>query len=166
MKRFFCFLLTVVCAAALAACTAQDSQSAVVDPASAADNAQIPNPWQEYDTLDALNAAAGTSLSAPKDLSVSEEHFPSMKEETYTLAEYCFTYNGAVYTLRTALTQEDISGLWKDSKTVGDAGEDFATVDGSPWTRWYDESGQRQFSLYGKNASAEDFAAVTAALAQ
>lgn len=166
MKRFFCFLLTVVCAAALAACTAQDSHSDIVDPASAADNAQIPSPWQEYDSLDALNTAAGTSLSAPKDLSVSEEHFSAMEGEAYTLAEYCFTYNGAEYTLRTAPTQEDISGLWKDGETVGDTNEDFATVDGSPWMRWYDESGQRQFSLYGKNASAEDFSAVTAALAQ
>ena len=166
MKRFFCFLLTVVCAAALAACTSQGSHSAVVDPASAADNTQIPNPWQDYETLDALNTAAGTSLTAPKDLSVSEEHFAAMEGEAYTLAEYRFTYNGAEYTLRTAPTQEDISGLWKDGKTVGDGGEDFATVDGSPWTRWYDESGQRQFSLYGKDASAEDFAAVTAALAQ
>ncbi|WP_294759379.1 hypothetical protein [uncultured Gemmiger sp.] len=166
MKRFFCFLLTVVCAATLAACSTQSSRSDVADPTSAADSAQIPNPWQEYDTLDALNAAVGTSLTAPKDLSVSEEHFSAMEGEAYTLAEYRFTYNGAVYTLRTAPTQEDISGLWMAGKTVGDTNEDFATVDGSPWTRWYDESGQRQFSLYGKNASAEDFAAVTATLAQ
>ena len=75
-----------------------------------------------------------------------------------------FSCNGGEYTLRTAATQEDISGVYQGGKTLTElAGDDdgVMTTDGL-WThRFY---GDTQVSLYAAGASAEDYTAVCAAL--
>ena len=77
-----------------------------------------------------------------------------------------FSYNGGEYTLRTAATQEDISGVYQGDKTLTElAGDDdgVMTSDGNGlWAHWFD--GDTQISLYATGASAEDYTAVRAAL--
>lgn len=75
-----------------------------------------------------------------------------------------FSYNSGEYTLRTAATQEDISGVYQGGKTLTElAGDDdgVMTTDGL-WAHWFD--GDTQVSLYAAGASAEDYTAVRAAL--
>ena len=103
MKRFFAVLLTAAfCTAALAACQAPSSDTPSSDSTTSAagDTTQIANPWTEYDSLDELNQAAGTALSSPAELPVTEERFAAMANADYILAEYDFTYNGTKFTLQ------------------------------------------------------------------
>lgn len=130
------------------------------------ENVQIPNPWTDCASLDELNAAAGTALHTPDGLAVTNENYSYMSGDEYTLAQYVFTYNGGTYTLRTAPTQEDISGVYQDGKTLTElAGDDTAamtTQDNALWAHWFD--GDTQVSLYATGATAEDYAVVRAAL--
>ena len=77
-----------------------------------------------------------------------------------------FSYNSGEYTLRTAATQEDISGVYQGGKALTElAGDDdgVMTTDGNGlWAHWFD--GDTQISLYATGASAEDYTAVRAAL--
>ena len=78
-----------------------------------------------------------------------------------------FSYTGGEYTLRTAATQEDISGVYQGGKTPTElAGDDdgvMMTTDGNGlWAHWFD--GDTQVSLYATGASAEDYTAVRTAL--
>lgn len=78
-----------------------------------------------------------------------------------------FSCNGGKYTLCTAATQEDISGVYQGGKTLTElAGDDdgvMMTTDGNGlWAHWFD--GDTQVSLYATGASAEDYTAVRAAL--
>ena len=130
------------------------------------ENTQIPNPWTDCTSLDELNAAAGTDLHAPAGLDVTDENFSYMSDDAYTLAEYVFTYNGGTYTLRTAPTQEDISGVYQDGQTLTElAGADdnvITTNENALWSHWFD--GDTQLSLYATSATAEDYTAVRTAL--
>ena len=177
MKRVISVALTtLLCFGALTACSAADSAApaasdttgtTATEPESGeGENVQIPNPWVDCGSLDELNAAAGTALHAPTGLEVTDEYYAYMTDG-YTLAEYEFTYNGGAYTLRTAPTHGDISGVYQDGKTLTELAEDDNDIltadDNALWSRWFD--GTAQFSLYAKNASAEDYTAVRAALA-
>ncbi len=179
MKRLTVLTLTaVLCFGALTACsTAKDTTTTVPDSTTAittepetdkpeeGENVQIPNPWTDCVSLDELNTAAGTALHAPTGLEVTDTNYSYMADG-YTLAQYEFTYNGGAYTLRTAPTQDDISGVYQDGKTLTELNTedgDILTTDANAlWSRWFD--GNTQFSLYAVNASAEDYTAVRAAL--
>ena len=176
MKRVFSIVMTAaLCFGALTACsTAKDPTPAVSEIMTAdtaesgeGENAQIPNPWTDCTSLDELNAAAGTALHVPTGLEgVSDENFAYLTDDAYTLAQYGFSYNGAEYTLRTAPTQEDISGVYQDGQTLGaldTQDNDILTTDENAlWSRWFD--GDTQYSLYAVNASTEDYRAVRTAL--
>lgn len=184
MKRVFSIVMTAaLCFGALTACsTAKDTTTTVPDSTAATttepetdnpeistgENTQIPNPWTDYASLDELNAAAGTALHAPAGLDVSDVSYACMHDSEYTLVQYMFTYNGGEYTLRTAATQEDISGVYQDGQTLTDLAEAesdalaFTTDDGALWSRWFD--GDTQYSLYAVDAAAEDYTAVRTAL--
>lgn len=182
MKRTISILLTAAfCFGALTACSAaNDTTPAVSDTTSTittepdtdkpesgeGENVQIPNPWVDCTSLDELNAAAGTALHTPTELDVTDENYSYMSSDGYTLAQYVFVYNGGTYTLRTAPTQDDISGVYQDGKTLTELAEDdndiLTTDDNALWSRWFD--GTTQVSLYAVNASAEDFTAVRSAL--
>ena len=177
MKRISAIALTVLfCFAALTACsTAKDTTSDLSDTSTATvDNAesregedvQIPNPWTDCASLDELNAAAGSALHTPAGLDVTDENYSYLSGDAYTLAQYVFSYNGGEYTLRTAATQEDISGVYQGGKTLTELAGDndgVMTTDGNGlWAHWFD--GDTQVSLYATGASAEDYTAVRAAL--
>ena len=174
--RFFTVLtLTAAfCFCALTGCSiAEDtsigaSEITTIDTAESGEgeNVQIPNPWTDCASLDEMNAAAGTALHAPAELEVTDENYSYMSGDAYTLAQYEFTYNGGTYTLRTAPTQDDISGVYQDGKTLtelaGDDNDILTTADNALWSRRFD--GNTQYSLYAVNASAEDYTAVRTAL--
>ena len=180
MKRSISVALTaVLCFGALTACsaagdaapavseiTAPDTTASETDKTETGEAAQISNPWTDCGSLAELNAAAGTALHAPTDLDVTDTYYSYMSGDGYTLAQYGFTYNGGEYTLRTAPTQSDISGVYQDGKTLTELAEDdndiLTTDENALWSRWFD--GSTQFSLYATNASAEDFTAVRTAL--
>ena len=174
MKRAVSIALTAaLCFGALTACSAADTTPAVseittVDTAESGEgeNVQIPNPWTDCASLEELNAAAGTALHALDGLDVTGENYSYLSGDGYTLAQYVFTYNGGEYTLRTAPTQEDISGVYQDGKTLTElAGEEndiLTTDENALWSHWFD--GAAQYSLYAVNASTEDYTAVRDAL--
>ena len=174
MKRAFSIVMTAaLCFGALTACsTAKDTTPAVSEITTSdtaesgeGENVQVPNPWVDCASLDELNAAAGIALHAPAALEVSDASYSYMTND-YTLAQYEFTYNGGTYTLRTAPTQEDISGVYQDGQTLGELDtrdNDILTTDENAlWSRWFD--GDTQYSLYAVNASTEDYRAVRTAL--
>lgn len=179
MKRIISVVMTAAfCLGALTACsTAKDTTTTVPDSTTAittepetdkpeeGENVQIPNPWTECVSLDELNAAAGTALHAPADLEVSDEQYSYMTDGC-TLAQYVFSYNGAAYTLRTAPTQDDISGVYQNGQTLGEqdtADNDILTTDDNAlWSHWFD--GDTQYSLYATSAAVEDYRAVRTAL--
>lgn len=181
MKRIFAFAVTAaLCTAMLAGCRSTESGSTSSNASSSAATAEsaaesetigMPNPWTEYTSMDELNTAAGSRLKKPAGLEISDEAFTALLSD-YNTAQYTFTIGGAQYTLRTANTKEDISGVWKDGKTMGqladESGDDaaFEVTSGESgtglWSRWFD--GDTQYSLYAEGASAEDYAAVKAAL--
>lgn len=176
MKRVFSIVMTAaLCFGALTACsTAKDPTPAVSEITTAdtaesgeGENVQIPNPWTDCASLDELNAAAGTALHAPAGLEgLSDERYSYLTDDAYTLAQYEFSYNGGTYTLRTAPTQGDISGVYQDGKTLTELdAEDndiLTTDDNALWSRRFD--GDTQYSLYAVNASIEDYRAVRTAL--
>ena len=188
MKRTISIVLTaVLCFSALTACSTAKTQKDTTPDApdtSAAEittepetdtpdsgegeNTQIPNPWTDCTSLDELNAAAGTALHAPTGLDVTDENYSYLNADGYTMAQYVFIYNGGEYTLRAANTQEDISGVYQDGKTLTELAEEdsdklfFTTDENALWSRWFD--GNMQYSLYATNASVEDCTAVRAAL--
>ena len=163
-------LTAAFCFCAMTGCSiAEDtmigaSEVTTVDTAESGEgeNVQIPSPWTDCATQDELNAAAGTALHTPAGLEVSGEGYSYMNGDTYTLAQYVFTYNGGEYTLRTAPTQGDISGVYQDGKVLtelaGDDNDILATDDNALWSRWFD--GDTQYSLYAANAAVEDYRAV------
>ena len=176
MKRVFSIVMTAaLCFSALTACSAAKDTTPAVSEITTSDtaesgegeNTQIPNPWTDCATLDELNAAAGTALHTPTGLeSISDESFAYMTNDGCTLAQYEFIYNGGAYTLRTAHTQGDISGVYQDGQTLGELDTEdndiLTTDDNALWSRWFD--GDTQYSLYAVNASAEDYRAVRTAL--
>ena len=168
-------LTAAFCFCALTGCSiAEDttigaSEVTTVDTAESGEgeDVQIPNPWTDCASLDELNAAAGTDLHAPAELKVTDENYSYMTDG-YTLAQYMFNYNGAEYTLRTAPTQDDISGVYQNSQTLGEQdtvdNDILTTDDNALWSRWFD--GDTQYSLYATNAAVEDYRAVRTALQQ
>lgn len=187
MKRIATLMiLAALCLSALTACadkagstdassssvssqTAESSESSSAAQSGAGEESgatQIPNPILERESLDAVNEATGAAMKRPDGLTVEEESYSTIESGEVVLGQYSFTYNGVQYTLRAAKTQEDISGVWQDSQTLGDAADGEATAmeteDGGLWSRWFD--GDVQYSLYAQGAAADDFTAVYDAL--
>ena len=171
------FLAAAVCTAALSltACSKTADSAPSADAASSAavtettpeDAAQLPSPITPQDSLDAVNAAAGSAMKQPAGLTATEESWSTIDSgDGLILGQYEFTCNGAHYTLRAAKTTGDISGVWQDSKTLGNTAEtdmpDMTTAEGAHWSRWFD--GEMQYSLYSADTDAAAFETVRDAL--
>lgn len=116
------------------------------------------NPMQTKSSLDEINDVIGSNMKAPADIAVSDEQFFVISG---TVGEYRFTADGVSYTLRAAATTDDISGVYADGKSLGEAANaagdrsaDTAIFDGGMWTRWFD--GDMQYSLVSGETGAAD----------
>ena len=135
MKKTLALLLTLTMLLSLAACGGKEEEGGV------------PNPMTEYATLDELNEAAGSRLTGPGVMGVSDESFIAYDCGDYLLAEYNFTVAGVKYMLRSAPTLQDISGFYVNGEPAfsGDIAEgiNYAEAeDGVQLARWANVDGQ------------------------
>lgn len=116
---------------------------------------QIVNPVRTYDSLDAMNEAAGTMLMHPGVMGVTNERFAVITGDN-KMAEYSYEVAGISYTLRCCPTAlEDISGVYINGKLAFEGRPapddiDFIFTDGCYLARWFRVEGQ--FVLSAKPA--------------
>lgn len=122
---------------------------------------QVINPIRNVDSLEDVNTAIGCKIYPLEEYSVSDERFYVIND---SIGGYEFVIDGVRYTLRTAKTTEDISGVYYEGKTLGEHADensiDSIVIDGSMWIRWFD--GDMQYSLYNDQENAEDIDALSA----
>lgn len=78
---------------------------------------QLANPMQEKNSLDEINAAAGTDIQRPLGFELSNEKYFVINTDT-PVADYRFSIGENDYTFRAAKTTEDISGVYGDIGTL------------------------------------------------
>lgn len=108
----------------------------------------VSNPVKTYETLDAMNEAAGTILQHPGVMGVTDEKFAVIDDGKDKIAQYTFAINGVEYVLRNCPTSnKDISGVYVDGHTAFadreiQNGIDFITAGGKRLARWARVEGQ------------------------
>ena len=151
MKKYLQLLavLTLFCFAAACSNTTAAPQ---------ADSTMAVNPIQSKESLDEINTAIGCSIKKPEGLTVTDEHFSVIAG---TIGEYHFSMDGISYTLRVSATKDDISGVYVDGKTLGEAADtstsgtaDTVIFAEGMWTRWF--YGDMQYSLLSSETGAQD----------
>lgn len=124
-KRLIALILAAVMALALAACAdtsaKNDAENKTEPSAAPTENAQIPNPWQDYDSLADAEKAAGFELSLPESLP-ADAVIQVMEKQT---VQVIYTKDGNEYIIRKGVGSSDISGDYSDY-----AESSSATVDG------------------------------------
>ena len=112
----------------------------------------VPNPVVEYDSLEAINEAAGVNLMRPSVMGVSEERFSVINN---TIAQYICNINGMEWTFRGAcVTEEDISGIY-DERNVFTPNEDSGLYANEFYLdRFFD--GDRQYTIVAEYPVSED----------
>ena len=147
---------------ALSACGGTPSAPAPAEssPSAPTGGMTLVNPMQAVSSLDEINSAIGCHVKAPADIAVSEEAFFVISG---TVGEYRFSVDGIHYTLRASATADDISGVYVDGKTLGEAAgaagdgsADTAVFDGGMWTHWFE--GDMQYSLLSDETGTADTA--------
>lgn len=112
----------------------------------------MPSPLKEAASVDELNAAVGCCIFRldPEMYPVTDEAYTLIDGEKQ-LAQYSFSWAGKPVTLRAAVAQDDISGIYMDDGKMpyehlseGDPYEVLDTGYGL-WTRWF--LGGMQYSL-------------------
>lgn len=117
MKKLLIFTLTAAMLLSLAACAQSAAPDTPAQEEPVSDNAQIPNPWTDYETAADAAAAAGFDLTAPEEISgCSEKTWHVMKGEDGDVI-FEVTYGSdearAAY-VRKAPGADDISGDYND----------------------------------------------------
>ncbi|MBR5805088.1 MAG: right-handed parallel beta-helix repeat-containing protein [Clostridia bacterium] len=120
----------------------------------------MPSPLKEAASVDELNAAVGCCLFRldPELYPVTDEVFTLIDGEKQ-IADYSFSWDGMPATLRAAVSQEDISGIYMDDGKMPfehlEEGSPYAILDTGYglWTRWF--LGGMQYSLCVKNAGTD-----------
>lgn len=74
------------------------------------ESVQIPNPWQEYQTLEEAAAAAGFDLTAPESIDGYSEKSISVMSGTESIFDITFRNDSEQIRIRKAAGTEDISG--------------------------------------------------------
>ncbi|MDO4940073.1 MAG: hypothetical protein Q4E33_00075 [Erysipelotrichaceae bacterium] len=75
------------------------------------------NPMVVYDSLEEINEKVGVKLSIPQDMVTEKESYQIINDE---IAEYDFTDEGYQFALRGAKKNDDISGIYINSKMAYD----------------------------------------------
>ena len=152
MKKYL--LLFTFCA--LLGCMAAACGHPTVAPQTG--NTMVVNPIQQKASLDEINDAIGCNLKNPVGFTVSDERFSVI---TGTIGEYRFTIDGISYTLRASAAKDDISGVYVDGKTLGEAANasesgvaDTIIFAEGMWTRWFD--GDMQYSFLSSETGTQD----------
>ncbi len=132
----------------------------------AEENVGMPSPLTEVATVDELNAAVGCCIFRldPEMYPVTDEVFTLISGEKQ-IADYSFAWDGKAATLRAAVSQEDISGIYMDDGKMPfehlEEDAPYAILDTGYglWTRWF--LGGMQYSLCVENAGNDPLEAVT-----
>lgn len=127
------------------------------------ENVQIPNPWQEYQTLEEAAAAAGFDLTAPESIDGYSEKNISVLSGAESILDITFRNDSEQICIRKAAGAEDISGdynVYDKTETVS-VGELEVTEKGNGGSvnlaLWND--GGYTYSLYiSAGASADETA--------
>lgn len=134
MKKFITIILALILVLAFAACEKKDESEV----------SNMTNPWENFESLEALNEKALTNFVKPPVMGVSDEVFRYLDAET-PIAEYQFKVNGIPYTIRSAATLDDISGVYTDNGTAFEGVEtdvDRVMLDEYKLFRWFSVDGQ------------------------
>lgn len=146
MKKILIFVLALTLIFCFGACANKGNENAEENVIG------MPNPMKTCESLEEINAAAGTNLMKPGVMGVSDEKFFTITGSEYTIAEYRFNLNGIEYTIRGAAATEDISGYYIDGKTAfAEAGEglEYAEDNGVKLARFFDLNGQTVITAKG-----------------
>lgn len=127
------------------------------------ENVQIPNPWQEYQTLEEAAAAAGFDMTAPESIDGYSEKNISVLSGAESIFDITFRNDSEQICIRKAAGTEDISGdynVYDKTETVS-VGELEVTEKGNGGSvnlaLWND--GGYTYSLYiSAGASADEMA--------
>lgn len=152
MKKFFTLLTAVLML--IASCASAELVS-------------MPNPWVELDSLEELNAAAGTHLCLPGVMGITEISYRLMDIGDYKIAELNYSVNGTPYTMRASDIKADISGVYlEDGRTAFEGAEEQAMavviLEDCKLSRWL--TGDLQYVLMvldGNTLDEETFAGIT-----
>lgn len=124
----------------------------------------MPNPIEEFASVEAINIEAGTHLTKTALLKLSEETYNTINNNDYLIAEYDFTGEGHKYCFRAAATTEDISGIYVSAGTIFDGapGPDaIIEAEGTKAARWFEGDVQYVLSVTDDaSLSLEAFTAV------
>lgn len=127
----------------------------------------VVSPVKYYDSLDAMNKAAGTLLQHPGVMGVTNERFAVISGAD-VIAEYSYDVAGTTYTLRCSPTSlTDISGVYVDGKLAFEDREipdgiDYVYTNDCYLARWFRVEGQFVLSAnVHKDYTKETFTAVS-----
>lgn len=120
--------------------------------------AGLPNPMTEVESLEALNAAAGTQLCKAPVMGVTEESFCTIAV-TPVLAQYRFSINGIPYCFRAVNgSTDDISGYYVGEGTAFENGKNegviYASAETTKLARWF--VGDVQYVLSATSDTMDD----------
>lgn len=153
MRKICLLLAAVICLAFLPACDSEIMGGY---------NSLI-NPMETASGVDDLNAKVGCSMKKPYGVTFPEYYTIKLSDEVL-LAQYTFRKSGKEYVFRAGKTQNDITGVWVDGKTLGDsvepgvAVEPVAIKENSFWARWFD--GEMQYTLYLADGTLSGFQSI------
>lgn len=101
MKKLFILMLVFIMGISLAGCSKKDEQ-----------NANMPNPVVQYESLEEINKIAQTNIVSPAVMGKENEKYSVISNK---VAQYNVDINGYEFTIRGAKeTTEDISGIYDD----------------------------------------------------
>lgn len=161
LRRFLSVLILLTLCFCACSCTKSDKKDNQSNTESMGNTANMVNPMTEYNSLEEINSIAGSKLSHPAVMGVSDEKFFIYKGYSQPLAEYRFKLNGLEYNFRCcAVGKTDISGLYVGGKTVFSAEpeKDFETYFGSEYksARWFTLDGQYILTVTDNNTMDEE----------
>ena len=127
MKKTLAITLAAVTLLGLAACS--KTQPAAQQASTQKENVQIQNPWTDYESLEAAEAAVGYEISIPESISgCSDKQYRAMELDGDTMLEVIYAADSEAEAeagrVRKAPGSEDISGDYNEyaeqqSLTVG-----------------------------------------------
>lgn len=123
------------------------------------------SPYLSVDSLDDINAGAGTNIKSPKDLKVTNEEFDLDDTVSPKIASYSFMVDGKDYTVKASRkTGAMLINIYlPDGTPLGEGLEDTQSLppsqyDGFCAARWFDDG--VQYNLFAQNVTLSEFKTV------